>query len=47
MKSPYEVVSSIYIRNVKVLIKSREVFSSFVGFLLSMDTFKRLIYVDH
>ena len=32
---------------VKALIKSREVFSSFVGFLLSMDTFKRLIYVDH
>ena len=31
---------------IKALIMSRDLFSSFVGFLLSMDTFKRLIYDD-
>ena len=31
---------------IKALIKSCDLFSSFVGFLLSMDTIKRLIYDD-
>ena len=31
---------------IKALIMSRDLFSSFVGFLLSMDTFKRSIYDD-
>ena len=29
---------------IKALIKSRDLFSRFVGFLLNMDTFKRRIY---
>ena len=39
MNSPCEVVSFIYIYLViiKALNKSRDLFSSFVGFLLSMD----------
>jgi len=31
---------------IKALIKSRDLFSSIVGFPLSMDTFKRRIYDD-
>ena len=35
MNLPCEVVSFIYIRDIKALIKSRDLVSSFVGFLLT------------
>ena len=43
MNSPCEVVSFCILEIVKALIKSRDLFLSYVGFLLSMDTFKRRI----